>query len=124
MFIESKTKTLEEHELAAYSAAQQEFARAHLDTIISAEDSGISSGRLKFLQLAKFLLGNYEVVLVEAGFLQGNFSSYLLSILTSNLENKTLIAAIEDETLLPFFDESVELERGEIVECKTLNQKQ
>lgn len=89
--------------------------------MLTPEDPGFSDSRLKLIQLAKFLLGAYSLVLVGADFLQSSTSSYVLSVITANLGQRTLIAAIEDDhSLLTFFDETAEMSRGQILQIKTL----
>lgn len=81
----------------------------------------MSSSRLKLLQLARFLLESHSLVLIQSDFLQSAHSSYLLSIVMQNLKEKTLIAVIEDSSLLSSFDESITMEKGTIVDVQTIS---
>lgn len=122
LFVETKSKPYLPNPNKQPSEEKMQKASEHLQLLITPEDPGFSESRMRLIQLAKYLLGTHSLILVSADFVQGPTAAYVLSVITANLGERTLIAAIEDDhTLLSFFDETAEMSRGQLLQIKSLS---
>ena len=98
----------------------ESFTYDHLYMMVSRDTNEISGTRLRLLQLARLLLESHSLILILSDFFQTPHSHFLLSVILQNQQDRTLLAVIDDPSLLPYFDEAIEMEKGTIVDVNPI----